>query len=876
MCASRFRAPFARKRLGSAAPVWLARISKEKVISRQLYSAAAEGARSLSVWRARLATHKGARVMRATHIRQVLFGCLAAALVALLSPASGQAQSALNPDFAAGEANMSPSVRAGREIWFFATAFNDRFWTYSYPQRLGAAIDWYKILAAKNKRDLFQAWGAIPDPDCCVPGDANCPAKSLEETYGFQWCPGDAELLRFVGREGYRDPACDFKDAPFNTRTPHGRVDQRQDPCDLRFGTSTGALGLRKFPNPRFDAEKWKKLNGSLGSWEEYNKPLAGGTSPDARTNRLFDGSVEPPFRFGMSCGACHISHDPLKPAADPNNPKWENLDGLVGAQYSRISQILASGMPASSLEWQLIARSRPGAVDTSAIPMDTVANPGTMNAINNFGQRPLHTHRVLKWRKASSCPGGAATCWCEPAKPGKCWQKSEGNERVRHILKGGEDSIGHEEAIQRVYFNIGSCAEQCWLNHVSDARAADPAQRNYGQTPMDIGQCRRDCASFRAIEDRLGDVAAFFIAQRPPHIWQARGSPTPQELDRQLDQEFGAGSVARGQQVFARTCARCHSSQNPPFEKVDFRATVPRDPTLRKDFLSHEKPVLASTVGTNHARAMHSNHMPGRVWAEYSALSLWDPQTRPPDPNLREIMKGSGRGYYRPPSLLGVWAFAPFMHNNAMGPELCGKPSDPKADFYSPPYVDRDGKPLANPPACVPFDSTIPVEGRYKLFKDSMAELLNPGKRIPKVTLTDEDVIVDIAPQTTIGGVEIGLSMVVPKGKPAVLINSLRIKDLIRDLVLSKRRPAELAKQYEGILTPDRLRELQRGLGDLDARLSIDDGRLRLDISQEHSDFIQSFYSNALARTENAGHEFGKDLSDADKQALIAFLATL
>jgi hypothetical protein len=810
--------------------------------------------------------------MRATHIRQVLFGCLAAALVALLSPASGKAQSALNPGFAAGEAKLSPAARAGREIWFFATAFNDRFWTYSYPQRLGAAIDWYTILAAKNKRDLFQAWGAIPDPDCCVPGDANCPAKSLDETYGFQWCPGDAELLRFVGREGYRDPACDFKDAPFDVNTPHGRNDQRQDPCDLRFGTSTGALGLRKFPNPRFDAEKWRKLNGSLGSWEEYNKPLAGGRSPDTRVNRLFDGSIEPPFRIGMACGACHISHDPLKPAADPNNPKWENIDGLVGAQYSRISQILASGMSQNALEWQLIARSRPGAVDTSAIPMDTVANPGTMNAVNNFSQRPLHEHRVLKWRKASSCPEGPnATCWCEPAKPGKCWARSERVERVQHILKGGEDSVGALEAIQRVYFNIGSCAEQCWLNHVPDARAADPMQRNYGQTPFDIGQCRRDCASFRAIEDRLEDVAAFFIATRPPHLWQARGLANPQELDRQLDAEFGAGSVALGQQVFARTCAGCHSSQNPPFDNVDFRATVPSDPTLRVDFMSNERPVLASRVGTHYARAMHSNHMPSRVWDEYAALDL---RERPVDPALKEVMRGSGRGYYRPPSLLGVWAFAPFMQNNAIGPEVCGKPSDPKLDFYSSPYVDRDGNPLANPPSCMPFD--ISVDGRFKLFRASMEDLLNPAKRIPKVTMTDQDVIVDVAPQTVIGELEIGLSLVLPKGKPAVMLNSLRYKDLIRDLVLLKRRPAELASRYQGVLTPEQMRELQRGLEQLDLRLTAQRGRFMVDISQEQSDFIQNFYSNVLVRVENAGHEFGKELSDREKQALIAFLATL
>jgi hypothetical protein len=126
------------------------------------------------------------------------------------------------------------------------------------------------------------------------------------------------------------------------------------------------------------------------------------------------------------------------------------------------------------------------------------------------------------------------------------------------------------------------------------------------------------------------------------------------------------------------------------------------------------------------------------------------------------------------------------------------------------------------------------------------------------------------------IGGAEIGLSLVVPKGKPAVLINSLRIKDLIRDLVLIKRRPAELAAQYQGILTPDQLRELQEGLERLHVRLSSNRGRLQIDISQEQSDFIQSFYSNVLARIENAGHEFGKDLSEREKQALIAFLATL
>ena len=324
---------------------------------------------------------------------------------------------------------------------------------------------------------------------------------------------------------------------------------------------------------------------------------------------------------------------------------------------------MMASGLSRHQLEWQLIAQARPGIVDTSVLPMDTVSNPSTINAIINLPKRPVEEHRVLKWRKASSCPAAEETCWCEPHKPGKCWLRSEQNERVHNILKGGEDSIGAAEAVQRVYFNIGSCAEQCWINHVPDLRAVDPAQRNYGQTPFDIGQCRRDCAGFRAIEDRLGDIVAFLAIARPADLWKARGYSSPAELDATLDAEFGTGSIELGRQVFARTCASCHSSQAPPYD-VDFRAVDPRDPTLRIDWLSHGRPISVGRIGTYAARALHSNHMASRVWDQYAARDLHE---RPPDPGLKEIMKGGGRGYYRPASLLSIWATAPFLHNDAV-----------------------------------------------------------------------------------------------------------------------------------------------------------------------------------------------------------------
>ena len=811
-----------------------------------------------------------------------------ALLLALVSPAplsSVIAQSVLSSEFAATNAPFSARERAGREVWMFATAFNDRFFTYTYPQRLGAAIDWYKVLRADRRGDLFQAWGAVPDPDCCVPGAAGCPARSMEETYGFQWCPGDPVLLNFVGKTGYRDPACDFQDAPFDATTEHGPNDQRQDRCDLRFGTSTGALGLRKFPNPRFDAARWK----AVGGWAGMTKPLSTSRdNPDSRISRLFDASIEPPFRIGVACGGCHISYDPLKPPADATIPSGKTSTPWSATSTAASPICSAPACRKKLLEWQLVARARPGVVDTSALPMDFAANPGTMNAIINFKQRPLFEHDVLKWRKVAACAGGAKAdqCWCEPGRVGKCWERSLKKEPVPHVLKGGEDSIGYNEAIQRVYFNIGSCAEQCWVNHVPDLRAADPYQRNYGQTPFDIGQCRRDCSSFRAIEDRLDDIKAFFLTARPTDLWKARALPSPRDLEVALDAEFFEGAVAEGRRVYAATCASCHSSQKGPFANADFHATDPRDPTLRVDWLGNDELRLASEVGTYPGRALHSNHMKSRVWEQYGSLTL---QSKPADPNRPEIMKGGGRGYYRNISLLSTWAHAPFMHNNAIGPELCGKPSVPELDFYTSPYVDQTGRPLSGPD-CWRYDPS--VEGRYSLYKASMEQLLNPGKRIRKVQALDEDLVIDIAPKAELLGHTLGLTLRIPKGFPTVAVSSLRYKDLIQDLFLVARDRGQFEKKYQGILSDTQRDELGRGLEAIQRRLIGQKGIAVIQLALGNDSavaesaqasvlnvgdrFMQRFYSNVLSWDENAGHEFGAGLSDREKQALIAFVATL
>lgn len=796
---------------------------------------------------------------------------------------------------------LNESECAGRLIWFKATAGNERFHTYVFQQRVGVLIDWFRVLRSDERGDRFRAWGIINDPACCVPGSPDCPAKSLDETYGLDWCPGDEELLPHVGRSGYRDPACDFRDAALKPGDVHGPADQRHDACDLRFGTSTGALGIRKFPNPRFDRAAWLKLNGSPGTWEGYNRPIAaaGGRGEAARSH-LQDGAIEPPFLIGTSCGSCHIAFDPLNPPADPARPAWENIKGLIGNQYTRVSEIMVSGMASNTLEWQMFAHARPGTSDTSAIPTDQVNNPGTINALINLAKRPTFANEsVIKWRKTASCAKGVdeTRCWCEPGRNGKCWEKSLHKEAVHHILKGGEDSIGALEAIQRVYFNIGSCSEQCWVNHLADLRQLDPQQRGFGQTPFDIGQCRRDCPNFRAVEDRLGNILDFFMSAEghSTDLREARENTlrvanpgaryTDQDLIADLERTFGAGAVARGREVFANGCARCHSSQPAAatgqlagldFHKLDLKTG------LREDWLGNDGPTAVSEVGTFRCRALHSNHMAGHVWQEYGSETL---RAQPPDPNVKEPGDG-GRGHYRNISLLNLWAHAPFLHNNALGPELCGKPHNAANDFYAqrPRYVDASNVkllPAERQPACFEYDPS--VEGRFKLYTLSMQALLNPAQRIPKVTLLNEDVTLRLGPRLWDGTDKerlLGFELTIPseidgRGVTAGTLGNFQHKAFIVDLVRAKTAPDELERSLAKRLGKESARKV---LADLQAVAREVTGKPNglVEALRARPYLIKQVYSSCTAEVENAGHRFGEDLSEADKNALIAFLATL
>lgn len=819
---------------------------------------------------------------------------------------------------------MNEAECNGRRIWFNATGGNERFYTYTFPQRVGVTPNWYRVLRTDQRDDRFEAWGIINDPSCCVPGSDRCPAKTREETFGLDWCPGDEELLKHVGRKdnAYVDPACSLKDSPLDKDDPHtrkGTLDQRHSPCDLRFGTSTGALGFRKFPNPRFDAAKWDKLNGGRATWNGFARFMGGPGRPesDARVSKLLDGSVEPPFLIGTSCGSCHIAFDPLNPPDNPARPKWENIKGLVGNQYTRMSEVLGSGLSRNSLEFQMFAHARPGVTDSSAVPNDQVNNPGTITPIINLSQRPVFPGRaIVKWRKASACaPGVAETaCWCEPGRDGKCWERSERSDDkttvriagkaivldgVHSILKGGEDSIGVLEAMQRVYLNVGSCGEQCWTNHFADYRQLDPSARNYGQTPVNIGQCRRDCPNFRAVEDRLPDVLDYLLSSEADanDLQAARdrarkrkdpGAPAYTKADLVADleraTEFGPAAVARGAGVFARKCAGCHSSvpanrraADATGPDPDFGALSAAHPRpMREDFMGSDEAKPADVIGTYRCRALHSNHMKGHLYEEYSSASVQ--RERKEVPKLREPTSG-GRGYLRAPSLVNVWATAPYMHNNAIGPEVCGKPAVSGNDFHRARYTDESAlAPLGVQPHCVAYDPG--VEGRYALFKMSIDELLRPEKRGLKSTFTTEPVFLDLGIRSWDGHVERPIASAqlgIPSNIHAGFLAGFRHKLFALDFQEALGHSAWQAKR-EGkdyiLEMKDIFIDVATGRASEGRAPSIGESLIAAMVKRR--DFLRGRYWSCKEDFDNRGHTFGHDLSEADKRALTAFLATL
>ncbi len=112
------------------------------------------------------------------------------------------------------------------------------------------------------------------------------------------------------------------------------------------------------------------------------------------------------PYRVGMSCAFCHVGPNPVKPPADPENPRWENLSSNVGAQYFWWDRVFdwKATTNEKSFFYQSLHTSLPGTLDTSLVSTDNINNPRTMNAVYYLGPRMGLARR---WGKETIAGGG-------------------------------------------------------------------------------------------------------------------------------------------------------------------------------------------------------------------------------------------------------------------------------------------------------------------------------------------------------------------------------------------------------------------------------------------------------------------------------------
>lgn len=551
----------------------------------------------------------------------------------------------------------------GRNSWLMWTGGNEAFWDY-FARHGGGVLDLLKILDNRHvkRSERLQKLGLINEPGYTEATEA--------DQYGL-WL--------------------DTRVDPEPEHPPNPAV----------YGYSSGIVGLRLFPNPNFNDEATRKWDPERFINDE---------------NYYKDPALERPYRVGMSCAFCHVSFHPLHPPANPLEPEWANLSSTIGAQYFKPRGVFAYDMKEDNILWQLLNSSLPGTIDTSLIATDGINNPNTMNAIFDVPARIGISLKIKPEKLAdvscaqSELPEVPTTC---PDRP------------VARILINGEDSIGTRAALTRVYVNIGEYHQE-WLRD-TNLMIGFKEER-----PFDIKQAQANSVYWQASDYRAENIGKFFLKSTGPMPLEEASWTDEAGVEHSGSEFIDDSLVQRGKIVFAENCFFCHSSKQP--EELGFwdnptdynkwsnnaayleRAReIVSAPDFRDDnYLSTDQRYPVTLIGTNASRSLADNATRGRVWSEFSS------ETFKNLPSVGEIevldpykgttqkfhMPAGGPGRYRPPPLIGIWATAPFLHNNSVG-------------TYPPGHDPVRGEVV---------DVSIP--GRLAVFNDSIEKLLWPEKR--------------------------------------------------------------------------------------------------------------------------------------------------
>jgi hypothetical protein len=776
---------------------------------------------------------------------------------------------------------LSPEEVKGRNMWNVWSGGNDRLWNLMTDYTFGA-FDLLKTISSHpslgySRANRWDYLGLVNEP--CF----KTPTEPRKDRFGL-WLDVRTE---------------DCAPDPFENESKYAGVaigargkslgDGTTLPVGSYYGYASGVMGLRLFPNPDFD-EKAAKV------WD----PDRYYTDPSYYNRK----DLVRPYRVGMSCGFCHIGPSPTNPPEDPENPELANLSSSVGAQYMWVDRmfIFDANKPEgrTNYMYQLAHTYRPGAMDTSLISTDNINNPRTMNAIYDFASRM----EVAKRIGPEKLSGGELNNkqFQDFVKSGPLldfYDPETHIVRTPRVLKDGADSVGLLGALNRVYINIGLYSED-WLTHFNAVVGGKTT------TAIEIATAQKQSVYWQATEQGTPATALFFLkAARPDRLADAPGG------EKYLIAE--EATLARGKEVFANTCARCHSSKGPkppadlkPDEcmgknylgcfkrywkwtqsdeyKAQMREIVQAPDFLENNFLSTDARIPVTLLRTNVCSPLATNAIRDNIWDNFSSttykqlpsvgtVTVHDPYTGEPVPYE---MPDGGRGYTRVPSLISLWSTAPFLLNNSAGP----------------------------------FDSSPSVDARVKVFEASIEQILWPEKRekdpllgakvpgvIDRTTARSQITIpVGYVPESLqpLQGalhrwlpwlVDEGGDVVlgpIPKGVPVNLLANLKLRAESDDL-------GEKAKHVERV--GELLVRLKANLATLPKDAS--DEQLRAKFADLREPMLE--LSKCPDFVVNRGHYFGTEefnrqegltedekafgtetaLSDDDKQALIAFLKT-
>ena len=417
-------------------------------------------------------------------------------------------------------------------------------------------------------------------------------------------------------------------------------------------------------------------------------------------------------------------------------------------------------------------------------------------------------------------------------------------------------------------------------------------AESRFRRSRSDVA--REHSSYWRATESQTPHLALFFLATaKPDYLKNAPGG------DKYLSAD--AAQLEHGKDVFAERCARCHSSKLPEKAysffpnngcsgkgyldcfnaywawtktdefKTDEKKIVHTSDFLNDNFLSTDLRIPVTLTETNACSPLATNAIAGNIWNDFSAQSYKDlpavgtitvhnPFTGEPKPYP---MPGGGRGYTRVPSLISLWSTAPFLLNNSVG------------DFHASPSVDARMQ---------SFDSAIHQMLWPERRPGNIAYQTASGKtlqgqvdvttetsylRIPKGFLPEfVQPLLEPVPWSSVfteDGLQLGP---IPKGTPVNLIANIDL-DKREDPIEDVQHKADILKLLLKLKIDIKL--LPKNATDDQARHVFSNAVDQMLALSKCPDFIV-----------NRGHYFGTDyfkeepgLSDADKEALIAFLKT-